>query len=252
MAEIRETTFRAPGEVFNSYLNTSPISGSGNQEVTWITTNENEGRKERGPVTATYVSEHDPSLQVRLDVKQLGKPIFIDVTSPRACVGTVIGPDSITTKTLSVSNEGGTIRFTIRSNAKKIYYFVGNESIQGYDSMQFGTLSNNYDVDGAIAVNNQDIAGDPGKGRAFNGAIELEILSNATINSRAGIFYIRAYDDNGAYCTYVLNLKQEKATEYLWIGKPESTSDSLTLGYTAGSSGSIDIYSNGNWRLITT
>ena len=249
MAEI-ERELRASGASYNSYLATDPTHGSGNQEVTWITTSENEGRADRGPIAAVYESDNDPSLQVRLDVTQKGKPVFINVVDPRACNGQVIGPGNNVTKSFTVSNEGSEITLTVASNAKKLYYFIGNETVSGYDQMQFAPLSNTYDVEGTLNVNNTDITGDPGKGRAFDCKIAFEVLSNATINSRAGTLYIRAYNDEGAYCTYILKLKQEKAEEYLWIAKPESTSAGMVLNYMAGSSESIDILSNGNWHLV--
>lgn len=237
---------------YNSYLGTAPTSGSMDQDVTWGTLTENEGRDNRGPINAKYVSDNNPSLAVTLEVIQKGKPIFIDVVEPRNCSGNVIGIGATTYKTITARNTGETLVVNLRSNAKKLYYYTDNTNIpSGYNPMQFATLPNTYTVNGQVtATNNSNIVGDPGKTSYFTASLQLTILENESIESKAGIFYIVAYDDNNNYCTYVINIKQEKAEEYLWIGKPESTEAALTLEYNSGDVGVQTILSNGNWHLV--
>lgn len=232
---------------YNEFLETYPSTGSGNADANWNTTKENSGRNPKS-VSARYRDTTSAGLFVTLNITQKGKPVFINLTSPSQ----VVAIDGETRRTsYDVNPSGATISFKGTTNAKKLRYALNEDASETVFDMEFATLSATYTANNGSATNNTNIVNDPGGLNNFEFTIPLTVLNNLSVSSKYGSFSIYAFgDDQNTATTIHIQLQQRVGDSFLWIDKTNTTTASITLDYTAGSTASRQILSNTNWELV--
>lgn len=158
-----------------SWLDVTPISGSGNASVTVKSDQVHTGREQRQmqlTFSASNVSDE------KVTVKQNGKPEFVTMES-----------------TKSVAKDATQFTITGTSNSKKLTFSLGSGGTLSL------TLPANYTAASVSTVNGADIQDDPGASEEYAFSITFDCSVNSTINDLTKQVIVTANNSATTNCT---------------------------------------------------
>lgn len=207
---------------YASWLNPSPVSGSGDGYVAAAANSDNTGRNARS-TNLTFKAANCPD--VSRTVYQSGKPESL-ITFQSAA--TVV-KEGVATLTLSGV-----------SNSKKLTFSLGNSPQPTLEL----DLPTTYNANGVTTNNGAEITGDPGASAEYNFSIVFSnIPANPTTGSLTCQVIVTTFGGTSKTCT---------VTQAAGDATLSVSPDSVTLDWNAateGSSASFTVTSNTNWTV---
>lgn len=196
-----------------SWLNVSPLSGSGNGSVSVGTQEALTGRVSRN-TNITFRAGGTSDRPV--SVTQSGKPEFVTIQATATAV-----------------KAGGNVTISGKSNSKKLTFSLGTGDL-------VIELPSNFTAASASTANGANITGDPGASMEFDFSIIVAVGENETVDSFSKQIIVT---DEGGH-TATCNLTQAAGDAYLTV---IPTSIELTW---EGTAQNVTVESNTSWEVI--
>ena len=196
-----------------SWLNVSPVSGSGNGSVSVGTQESHTGRGSRN-TTITFRAGGAADRPV--SVTQSGKPEFVTIQA-----------------TATAPKAGGNVTISGKSNSKKLTFSLGTGDLAI-------SLPANFTAASTSTANGQNITGDPGAAMEFDYSIVIPVSENKTVDSKSKQIIVT---DEGGH-TATCNLTQAAGEAYLTV-----TPSTIELTW-QGTAQSVTVTSNTAWEVV--
>lgn len=213
-------------------------SGSPTGYTTSWTATARTGRSGRSG-TASYKSG---SISRTLTINQLGAALFIEMTNP---AGTSTSGGG--TSTYNIPSTSGTITLTGKSNAKKLTFSLANS--QDTAGTLDITLPGTYSAGGVTTTNGVAITGDPGNEQEYTFSISFSVSANGTVGTLGRVVHIVGEGDNNETYTWDITIIQAAGEAYLYIGKNDGTSASITIPAAGTPAQDVLVFSNTSWTI---
>lgn len=197
----------------SSWLNVSPLQGSGNGTI-GNSSNAHTGRvKREGIVTVTGSGVTTPATY-----KVIQTPLAEFVSFDNGAE-------------MSVAKDGGKVTITGKSNSTSLLFaWVGSSDVN---------LPANYTAAGEVTVNGNAIEGDPGAVAQYEYNIEITLPANDDVDEVTRTLKVTA---NGGQSAQIA-IKQSAGDAYLYVSPTEITIPQ------DGSAVSVEVTSNTDWSV---
>ena len=196
-----------------TWLNVSPVSGSGSGSVSVGTQASHTGRVSRN----TSITFRAAGVTDRpVSVTQSGKPEFVTIQA-----------------TATAPKVGGNVTIAGKSNSKKLTFTLGTGDLAISLPVNFTAASTSTD-------NGQNITGDPGAAMEFDYSIVIPVGENESVDSKSKQIIVT---DEGGH-TATCNLTQAAGDAYLTV-----TPSSIELTW-EGTAQNVTVASNTTWEVV--
>lgn len=196
-----------------SWLNVSPLQGSGNGTISNSSVAHTGRVKREGVVTVTGIGVGTPA-EYRVIQKPLAEFVSFDNGAE-----------------MSVTKDGGKVTITGKSNSVSLLFaWVGSSDVN---------LPANYTAAGEVTVNGNAIEGDPGAVAQYEYNIEITLPANDDVDEVTRTLKVTA---NGGQSAQIA-IKQSAGDAYLYVSPAEITIPQ------DGSAVSVEVTSNTDWSV---
>lgn len=203
-----------------NYLSWVPKTGTGNAQIKINSTNPYTGRIDR----STAISG-----------KIVGKTNTVSVIVTEKAADEFITPSALT---INVTNGGGTIAVTGKSNSKLLTFTW---------KTNFGFANvRSFKVNGSTtATSGTAITGDPGATGEYAYAVTLVVPRNETIKARSATLEIKG---EGSTVVKTITIIQALGDSYLYLNSKGTTTATVTIPKDGGEQ-ILNILSNDEWTF---
>lgn len=196
-----------------SWLNVSPLHGSGNGTISNSSTAHTGRKKREGIVTVTGIGVGTP-VEYRVIQEPLKEFVSFDNGAE-----------------MSVAKNGGKVTITGKSNSESLLFaWVGSSDVD---------IPTNYTAAGEVTVNGNPIEGDPGAVAQYEYNIEITLPANDDVDEVTRTLKVTANGGQGAQ----IAIKQSAGDAYLYVSPTEITIPQ------DGSAVSVNVTSNTDWSV---
>lgn len=205
---------------YANWVKVTPPSGSGDGKVNVSSVTENTGRDYR-ETKLTWKGANVSN--VERYVRQAGKPEYVDIADSAAA-----------------QKEGADVTIKGESNSRILTFSLG-DTPNGNTELLDIDLPNTYTANGVTVNNGSAITGDPGKTSKYEFSITIYVDKNTSIGEKTRQIIVTNEAGNSDACWLV----SAAGDAYVRL----DSTDPIELGYEAGSSKEIQVYSNTNWTI---